>query len=322
MSSKRHAALSNDSVAQLAAEDRLLNGESAVSAVMAGFFACAGAYDDVLLGPLGVLVAGVVSGARAFDGRLRQPGLGRRRPRGFLPEEAIPEAAYFAVPGAASAATLAEIYDGRRFLGAAVTVGIAQAQRAGAERRAALLTSVKGLGALAFAEPGIVRILLQVAGSSEGGLLTSSDLKSVPDGLDRAAVPRADASDWIEAPWASDDTLGDAKGDESCIVVGAVDQQGVFAASCFSRAAPGIFLPDLELVAPRRAQPVRRGVTRVAPGSRLPSPMPLAIRFESGAPVELAASPLNARLSRQLLDDAPLRIARDRLTRIAQAHKA
>ncbi|MGC4065984.1 MAG: hypothetical protein QM784_15310 [Polyangiaceae bacterium] len=86
----RSCSLSNDIVAAEAADECLLAGGSAVAAVLCGFFAAAGAYSGVLLGPLSLLVAGVGSGARAFDGRLRQPGLGTKRPRGFRDEESHP----------------------------------------------------------------------------------------------------------------------------------------------------------------------------------------------------------------------------------------
>src|SRR5262245_50858028 len=94
----RSAAVANDPAAEDAASDYLLSGGSAIGAVLAGYFAAAGAYAGVLLGPLTVLIGGTGMGARAFDGRLRQPGLGTKRPRGFLPEETIPDAARIGVP--------------------------------------------------------------------------------------------------------------------------------------------------------------------------------------------------------------------------------
>src|SRR5688572_32963231 len=106
----RSAAIANDSVAEEAAQDFLLSGGSAVGAVLSGFFAASGAYAGVLLAPLSLLVAGVGSGARAFDGRLRQPGRGTKRPRGFKQNEAIPDAARVAVSASVAAAMVAHAY--------------------------------------------------------------------------------------------------------------------------------------------------------------------------------------------------------------------
>ena len=69
----RALAISNDPIAEEAALAQLSQGGSAVGAVLAGFFAAAGGYSGVLLSPLTVLVAGIGTGGRAFDGRLRQP---------------------------------------------------------------------------------------------------------------------------------------------------------------------------------------------------------------------------------------------------------
>ena len=113
----RALAMSNDPIAEEAAIAQLSQGGSAVGAVLAGFFAAAGGYSGVLLSPLTILVAGIGTGGRAFDGRLRQPGLGTKRPRGFLPEEAIPSAARIAVPASVAAAAVANAYDGAKSLG-------------------------------------------------------------------------------------------------------------------------------------------------------------------------------------------------------------
>jgi gamma-glutamyltranspeptidase/glutathione hydrolase len=83
----RAEALATDELVQEAARAELVQSKSAVAAVAAGFFAAAGRHPGVLLAPLTLLVAGVGAGGRAFDGRLRQPGLGVKRPRGLLPGE-------------------------------------------------------------------------------------------------------------------------------------------------------------------------------------------------------------------------------------------
>ncbi|HET7545571.1 MAG TPA: hypothetical protein VFK05_37145 [Polyangiaceae bacterium] len=289
----RALALSNDPIAEEAAVAQLGQAGSAVGAVLAGFFAAAGGYSGVLLSPLTVLVAGIGTGGRAFDGRLRQPGLGTKRPRGFLPDEPIPAAARIAVPGAVAAAAVANAYDGAKSLGSLVKHGILRAERAGAEARAEVLGRVRSLGQVAFSEQGFARPFLRLAGPSEGGLVTPSDLTNVTD-IDHAASTRSVAgSEFLEAPWAEaslNATLPKELGIGA--VVCAVDVRGVFAAAAYFRPSDGLEIDDLALLAPYVAVPTQRGVPRQAPGSSLPAPAPIAVRCnEGGVPVEVCAEP-------------------------------
>jgi hypothetical protein len=64
-------AVSSDTTAREAAQAYLDAGGDAVGAVVAGFFAAAGESPGVLLGPVGLIVAQVGMGVRAFDGRQR-----------------------------------------------------------------------------------------------------------------------------------------------------------------------------------------------------------------------------------------------------------
>ena len=89
----RALARSNDPLCEAAAGEELAKGGSAVDAVLSGYFAAAGAYPGVLLGPVTLLIGGTGSGDRAFDGRVRQPGKNAKRPRGTLPGEEPPLAA-------------------------------------------------------------------------------------------------------------------------------------------------------------------------------------------------------------------------------------
>ncbi len=169
------AAIANDPVAEEAAQDFLLAAGSATGAVLAGFFASAGAYSGVLLGPVSILVAGIGAGARAFDGRLRQPGLGTKRPRGFKSDEPIPDAARVAVPTSFVACLVAVAYEGNQKLSSITKSGISRAQRAGAESRAGVLKLIRSVGAGAISDTSFVRPMLRVAGLSQGGLLTPTD---------------------------------------------------------------------------------------------------------------------------------------------------
>lgn len=319
MSVLRFAAISNDPVAEQAAGESLLGGSSALAAVLAGFFASAGANAGVLLGPLSILVAGVGSGVRAFDGRLRQPGLGTKRPRGFRDEEPVPDAAYVAVPNAMAAVAVAQAYGEDRALGTIVKYGIQSAQRAGADARAEILQVVRGMGAAAFSDPAFVRPLLHVAGASEGGLLTPTDLAVVPADVDVPAVTHPAGYGWFEPPWAGDGELEselvakrDVGGQMTTI---AFDARGVAAAVSYQRVRDGVSIEALDLEAPRGAVPVLRGITRVTPGERIPCPASIALKFEAGRPVEVAASPGVTRLIDGELESPQLAIRRDHATR-------
>lgn len=307
----RARASSNDRVAEEAAQDYLVAGGSALGAVAAGYFASAGAFAGVLLGPVSVLVAGVGVGARAFDGRQRQPGLGTKRPRGFKPGEAVPDAARVAIPTGVEAVLVALAYDGSQSLGAVMKSGITRAQRSGASSRADLLRRIRAVGASAMTEPTVVRSMLHVAGASEGGLVTPSDFRPAQD-LDPAAVERTVADGkLVEVPWAGDD--GEASGVGFAVI--AVDVRGVFAALTFRRVSDGIPVDELDLEAPPVAVPVKRGVARVAPGTRLPCPAPIAIRLDaSGNAVEVIAAPALQRLDAEAIQSAPYRLARDPAT--------
>ncbi|HEY4105727.1 MAG TPA: hypothetical protein VGM44_17630 [Polyangiaceae bacterium] len=288
----RALAISNDPLAEEAAQAQLGQGGSAVGAVLAGFFAAAGGYSGVLLSPLTVLVAGIGTGGRAFDGRLRQPGLGTKRPRGFQAEDEVPAAARVAVPASVAAAAVAYAYDGGKSLGALVKPGILRAERAGAEARAEVLARIRAVGQTALSEQAFTRPFLRLAGPSEGGLVTQSDF-SVSEVDHAAAIRHAANSDFLEAPWA-DGWSGVALPQELGIgaAVCAVDVRGVFAAAAYFRPSDGLELDDLALLAPFAAVPTQRGVPRQQPGSALPAPAPVAVRCNAdGVPVEVRAEP-------------------------------
>jgi len=311
----RSAAIGNDPVGEEAAREWLVGGGTALGAVISGFFAAAGAYSGVLLGPLSILAGGIGMGVRAFDGRLRQPGLGLRRPRGFVEEAEIPKAAYLAVPGAVAAAAVAAATLDERSLATVLRRGIQQAKSSGSTVRAELLTMIRGLGAGAFGDPAFVRPLLRVAGQGELGLLTATDLAATPMDLDQPAVAHPTEPSFREVPWA-----GDAKeGFTGTVTLCAVDARGGFAAACYARVMQGIDLDALELVAPNAAVPVRRFVTRVAPGERLPSPVPIAIATHDDQVTEVVACPRAVRLTSAELAEPELRLRRDPATRTVSA---
>ena len=320
----RFAALSNDPVAEEAAQDYLLAGGSALGGVLSGFFAAAGGHAGVLLSPMSLLVGGVGAGVRAFDGRVRQPGVGAKRPRGFTAKESIPDAARVAVPTAVAAALVALAYDGTQKLGSVLKAGIQRAQRGGAPERAALLRRIRSVGAGAMSELSFVRAVLRVAGPSEGGLLTAGDFGSIGD-VDHPASERVvGGATVLEVPWAQDDRglPGGSDIGLGCCVL-AADVRGLFAGMAYRRVTHGFVIEDVELEAPLSAVPVQRGVARSAPGTQLPAPAPLAMRRDGeGNVVEMVACPLSSRLDEQAWRAPALRLMRDPIRQIVEATRA
>lgn len=304
----RAAVIASDQLAEESAQEFLAAGGSALGAVTAGFFAAAGAYAGVLFGPVSLLTVGVGVGARAFDGRLRQPGLGAKRPRGFTRTETIPDAARLAVPASVDALMVALAYDGQS-PGSVLRSAIVRAERSGAEARVALYRRIRAVGAAAMTEPPVVRAVLHVAGASEGGLVTPSDLKPARE-LDHPASSRVvDGGALVEVPWA--ETGASARDLEALGAGGvilAVDVRGVFAALAFRRVTDGLSIDELDQEAPLAAVPVERGVARVAPGTPLECPAPIAVRLDgSGKAVEVLGEPSALRAT----PSAPYRLARD-----------
>jgi hypothetical protein len=319
----RSAAIANDPVADEAAQEFLVSGGSAVGAVLSGYFAAAGAHSGVLLAPVSLLIAGVGTGARAFDGRLRQPGRGAKRPRGFRAGETIPAAARVAVPAGVGALLVAHAYDSSQRLTSIMKSGISRAERSGAEGRADLLRRIRAIGAGAVAEAAFVRPMLHVAGPSQGGLVTPSDFGAIGD-IDQAAGERRLGGMTLSEPsWAGEWEEADAQELGIGCAVCAVDVRGVFAVLSYRRVVDGLVIDELDLEAPLVAVPVRRGVTRVAPGAPLAAPAPIAIvRDTTGAPSEVIAAPTAPRLDESALSGRMLRLRRSQATQEVQIVRA
>lgn len=295
----RATALASEPFVEEVARQELAQSKSAVAAVIAGFFAAAGRHPDVLLGPTTVLVAGVGSGGRVFDGRLRQPGLGTRRPRGFREGEKVPDAARVALPVTIPALAVALAYDRVTTLSPLAKRGVAEASAAGSAERGAVLTRIAAVGPRALAESAFVRPLLHVASPSEGGLLTPADFTG-GGVLDVAAREHGTRGKVVlEPPWARDEPRAGAP----TLVEGvcAVDVRGVYAALGYARIGEGVAVDPLGLVAPFGATPVERGTPRVRPGEPIACSAPLAVAIdETGAPREAIVTAQSGKRSRDL----------------------
>ena len=272
------AAAASTGAASDAAHLALSAGGSAIDAVVAGYFAAAGADEGVLLGPCAAVVANVGSGVRVFDGRSLQPGKGAPRPRGFIEEQPVPDAARVAVPRSVQMLFLLHAYGGRSSLSTLARYGAETATDRGFKERAKVIRRVGAAGVIGLRTEGVYEALLAAANSVAGGTLTEADLDSaLPGDSDGRVLFRGEGDAAVTAcPWTSD---GAGEQDTAWMVdtVVAADFWGGVAAITYSHQARAVPLPSVELSTPRVAVPVRRGVTRVTPGTVLRSPAPIAV---------------------------------------------
>lgn len=279
---RKAASASQGHVAQAARE--ALGRGNAVDAVVEGVLLAAADAPGVLLGPVQMLVGGAGAGLIAVDGRVRQPGRGAPRPRGFVAGEDVPAAARVGVPALPAALATALASHGTRSLLRAMAPAVSWARSRSTER-AALLASIARRGAPVLAEDAVCSELLAAAGRGAQGLLTPEDLAEVRPGLVRCPEKSLGPTGVLLVPW-----LGSGAADGACThVVAAVDGRGLVAVGCYEVPAEGVPVPSLGLVAPFAAAPVLRGKARVAPGEPRAAASPIAIRARKGV-VDLAVA--------------------------------
>jgi gamma-glutamyltranspeptidase/glutathione hydrolase len=252
-----------------AAQSVLDGGGGAVDAVLAGFLAAAGSTPGVLLSPAVMLVAGLGVGARAFDGRAAQPGLGAQRPRGYPDESELPPAAKVAAPRSLVMLALAHSYRGRTQLRTLARAGVASAESQGAQARAYLIRAFGDGGATVMRNVRLRAALLAAGGPIVGGALSPRDVEDARPAEADALVDQLGTAEALRAPWPCQPV-------RRAEVVVAADAYGVVAALACAPSEE-VPLPDVELAVGADAVPVRRGVQRVAPGTPLPSPAPIAL---------------------------------------------
>ena len=310
----RALARSSDPTCEAAAGEELARGRSAIDAVLAGYFAAAGQYPGVLLGPVTLLLGGTGTGNRAFDGRMRQPGKNAKRPRGTPPEQEPPSAARIGVPCSVPALAVALGYGAQSTLARLVQPGVALARERGAERRAAVLARVGEVGALALSEPELSRALVRAFGAPNGGLVTPADFTH-PEALDLPAQRlEQGGTARLVAPWADAAKNAFVRGG----TVSAVDVKGLFVAAAFECQPEALYVEELELSAPMMAVPTLRGVPRVAPGTPLSAAAPIWIDYDpSGSAYELWSAAAAAHPAQP--NERALGIRRDNSARTVQA---
>jgi len=294
----RAAASSASSAAARAAAAAIIEaGGTAVDAVIAGFLAAAGERPGVLLAPAVALVAGTGAGARAYDGRSAQPGLGVARPRGFVAGAPIPEAAYAAAPRSIVMLVLLHGHRGRTSLSVLARDGIAAAEAQGEKARAGLIRRVGAAGVLALRASEVARPLLAAAGPVAGGLLTERDLEeSRPAEAEAFTTALASGASAFTVPWSPPEAS--AGGAEAIV---ACDGRGIVAAIAYAPTGSGLLVPELGISLASDAVPVLRGITRVTPGTPLAAPAPIAILGRKGFWASIGLTGL-ARLRPEALD--------------------
>lgn len=266
--------------AEQAASAALDSVGSAADAVIAGFFAHAGADPGVLLSPVVAIVAGVGAGARVVDGRALQPGKGAARPRGWKSESEVPDAARIGVPRSVGALTLLHASRGKTSLGQLVKPGIAAAEEMGASARAGLLRRIGRSGQTALRSDEFVSAMIGAAGPVVGGVLTAEDFDSaLPDDLPAKSTQVHGDATVIGLPW--DAPLGRFP---RAHVVLACDGRGIVVALAYMPVGveDGLSVPELGVVLGKHAHPVRRGIPRTKPGTVLDMSAPIAVTTSAG----------------------------------------
>lgn len=274
------------------AETLLQKGASATDVCVASFLAASAFDPGMLLGPVFMLVAGTGIGVHGYDGAVVQPGRGAPRPRGFREQDAIPAGAYVGAPSGLHTLVAAHAQHGRLTLSELAAPAVRAANAAGAQQRAASLRKVSEMGALMLRSPTVLSALLEAAGRVNGGNLTEEDIAELkagshqPNATDRFVVPSFDN---VVSP------VVPLRPFVACVC----DIHNGFGVLHAASDMAGIEIPELELVAPRLAVPVRRGVSRITPGQllRIPAPVGIlrdnevpwaAVGFEATCPVDMA----------------------------------
>ncbi len=276
---KARAAVASAPEVEAAAEELLGKG-NAVDAVVAGVFAACALSPGVLLGPVQILVGGSGAGLLAIDGRVRQPGLGAPRPRGFTSDAEIPDAARVGVPWLPATLSVAIATMGSATFNQVASPAVALAK---GTPRAEVLKRVASRGPMALEERPLGGELLAAAGRPSGGLLTTEDLATPRPEVQRAGrVALGEKRMLSTVPWGNVEEgrpLPPAHPVDIARVraVAAVDRNATFAIACWDDSTDGLLVGELGLRAPFFAEPVRRGQTRIKPGEPRAAAAPVAL---------------------------------------------
>lgn len=316
MSKGSREALTNHPIAQEAAHKCLQAGGSAVDAVLAAYFAFAGATSWGLLAPVSILLAGSGSGIRAIDGRARQPGQGIERPIRYDNRESAPLIARASAPATVAAIGTAATMFGQETLSSLALNGARIARKLGARKRAELITRIGSAKSWMLQDRSFLHEIAERVPRFEGALLQPSDLaigntEVAPceashslAGSQAALFPWHDPSAPAPLPTTPLPSTVEllAEGVEldtsshflglsgSFRLLTLVTERGSLAALLLQQPEHTIALFDGEVDLPVLGQPVLKGVPRLRPGSPLPLSAPLAVLFDGPRPTSIVAS--------------------------------
>ncbi|APS00130.1 hypothetical protein [Pajaroellobacter abortibovis] len=277
--------MASQEIVQAVATDVLRRG-NAIDALVAGLFSACAHSPSVLLGPVQILMGGVGLGVQAVDGRVRQPGLGTRRPRGFQPADSIPKAAYVGVPCFPGALAAALAIGGTLSWSAALSLALKET-RFLSRQRISLLQQIVHRGPLVFSEAGIASAFVDAFGKIAGGLITREDMEQVRPLILRGFEKKTKGSTLFPLPWSGEEYLPapafpSFAGLRRIQIVGVADRWGLTAVACYEEVEEGIPMLDFDLIAPPLAAPVLRGWPRAKPGTPRSAEAPIFLRETDG----------------------------------------
>lgn len=262
-----------------AAGQALVKKGNAVDAICASLLAACALDRSVMMSPVQILIGGAGAGLRAVDGRLRQPGLGVPRPRGFQPHEPVPAAAFVAVP-VMPAVIAAAMSMGDATLAQVVAPALDLVGPGDPARKATLKLLLERGGA-AFSDRRAESELVAAAGRHAGGVLTEQDLSEVRPTIEACVVESRGSRRFARAPWAEAGNPTSKRPGVTRAVV-ASDARGLIAVALYETHHDGLSIDELGLLAPRHAFPVMRGQRRVNPGQILLSASPMLLSEHDG----------------------------------------
>jgi hypothetical protein len=253
-----------------------------IDRVLTGIFCFAAVEPAILFASVELLAAGPGLGVQCVDGRVRNPGLDAKRPRGFRPDDAIPLAAKVGAPTLLSASMVYLTLVGESTLSQVIAPAVALAKGYSKERAHAL-DLCRGRGPLAYA--AMSDDLVRALGPRAGGTLSVADLEARAPEIGRAethAMPEGRLA--ATAPWAHqgeeatvedgnvvsrDGVRSDLQNapDRQYALIAASDERGTAAAAWLVWTRSCAPVAEWGLAAPTLVEPVLRGVERARPGS-------------------------------------------------------
>ncbi|MFO0660754.1 MAG: hypothetical protein U0165_13120 [Polyangiaceae bacterium] len=260
--------------------------------------------------------AGGTGAVRFLDGRLRQPGRGITRPlRSDAGRQALPS--LVSVPGSISAFSVAVALHARKTMIQIAAQGIAVAKSSDAKQRARILSRAAQAGTLVLVDKGLADAIERAAPRIDGRLLTAEDLAEVAiTSSPGITLDLGDSRQAILPSWCTPDADGNP-GKGTCApsraseVILVSDGRGVHAGVVVEQ-MDGLKIYDDELEMPMLAQPILRGVPKLAAGTPLESPLAIALLTEANRPMGVTAARTPAQLSFDALTKAAASVhARD-----------